>query len=163
MSNLNFLSPVEFRFVVSRLPTVRYNIQSLTLPGISSGTTQQQSPFKFINRPGDRIEYGELVLEVVIDEEMRAYTETWDWLIKLTSPDGFDQYKSILESEDGLYSDATLSILNSNKNIGVEVQFENIFPISIGDVSLDTKATDVNPPTTSITFKFSKYIIKPVT
>jgi hypothetical protein len=160
MSNLNFLSPIEFRFSVKRLPNVSYNIQSLNIPGITSGITNQPAPFRNIPRHGDKVEYGDLSLEVIIDEEMRAYTETWYWLLGLTSPDGFDQYKSLNNSQDGLYSDATLTIMNSNKNPNIEIQFENIFPISIGDISLDTKATDVNPPTTTITFKYMKYVVK---
>jgi hypothetical protein len=162
MSNLNFLSPVEFRFVIARLPNVRYNVQSVTLPGISSGVTSIPTPFKPISRPGDSLSYDELILEVIVDEEMRAFTETWDWLVGLTSPQSFDQYRSVAESEDGLFSDATLTILNSSKNPGVEVQFENLFPISVGSIQLDTKATDVNPPTSSITFRYSNYKINPI-
>lgn len=162
MSNLNFLSPVEFRFVIARLPNVRYNVQSVTLPGISSGVTSLPTPFRPMSFPGDNLTYDELVLEVIVDEEMRAFTETWDWLVSITKPENFDQYKNILESEDGLFSDATLTILNSSKNPGVEVQFENLFPISVGSIQLDTKATDVNPPTSSITFKYSKYRVKTI-
>lgn len=162
MSNLNFLSPVEFRFVIARLPNVRYNIQTVTVPGISSGVTETPSPFKTISRPGDKLTYEELTMDVIVDEDMRAFTETWDWLTSITSPYSFDQYKAISESEDGIYSDATLTIINSSKNAGVEIQFENLFPISVGGVQLDTKATDVNPPTTSLTFKYGSYKVTPI-
>ena len=162
-TNLNFLSPIEFIFTIKRLPHVKYNIQSVDFPGISSGSTPQQTPFRVTPRAGDRLDYDDLTLEVIIDEEMRAYTETFDWLIGLTFPDKFSQYADLEGSEDSLYSDATLTILNSNKNPGIEIKFENLFPTNVGGFNLDTKSTTVVPPTSSIVFKYSKYDISLIT
>lgn len=163
MSTLNFLSPIEFRFIVSRLPNVNFNIQAVSLPGISSGYTPLATPFKPTPLAGDRLEYEDLSLQVIIDEEMKAYTETWEWLVGLTFPENFDQYRLLKESDDGLYSDATLTIMNSNKNPNIEITFENLFPTGVGGFELDTKGSDVIPPVSTMTFKYSKYKVKLVT
>jgi hypothetical protein len=84
-------------------------------------------------------------------------------LVGLTSPNGFDQYKALSESEDGLLSDASLLIMNSGKNPDIEVKFKDLFPTDVGEIQLDTAATDLNPITVSMTFKYLTYEIKVVT
>ena len=45
--------------------------------------------------------------------------------------------------DGGTYSDATLTVLNS-KNIAVtEIRFHNIFPTSLGSLSYNVQASDV--------------------
>ena len=158
--NVNYLSNIEFRFTINRLPNVEFYIQGVTMPGISSGATIQPSPFKNINRPGDKLEYEDLTLKCIIDEKMEAYFEVWNWLIGITKPLEFGQYKRTKESEEGIFSDATLTILNSNKNPHVEVNFRNLFPTSVSSIDFDTKQTDVEPPMVDFTFKYGYYDFK---
>jgi len=163
MAGTNFLSNIEFRFSLSRLPNVEFFVQSATLPGINSGYTTQPAPQRNIYRHGDKLEFDELQITCVVDEDMQSYIETWNWLIALTKPISFDQYKQIKDSQDGLYSDATLTILNSSKNPKIEVLFKDIFPTNVSGIELDTKATDVEPPTVSLTFRYNTYDIKVLT
>ena len=58
-----------------------------------------------------------------------------------------------------MYSDATLTILNS-KNIAVtEIRFHNIFPTSLGALSYDIQASDVNYLQTAVDFSYMYYEI----
>ena len=47
-------------------------------------------------------------------------------------------------SEGGIYSDATLTILNSKNVAKTEIRFKNIYPISLGGLNYDIQATDVD-------------------
>ena len=158
MQGQNFLNPIEFQFEVKRLPNVEFYVQSVNIPDISSGVTTQQTPFKNIYRPGDKVEFGDLQITCAIDENMETYKEVWNWLIALTYPNGFEQYQALTEpSGDGLYSDATLIIANSSKNANIEINFRDIFPINIGSIELDTTLSDVTPPRVEFTFKYAYY------
>ena len=157
MSQLqNFLNPNEFRFTLSRLPHVEFFVQGVTLPDISSTPVEQFTPFKTVYRPADKIEFGDLTLTVLVDENMQSYLETWNWLIALTKPENFDQYANLL-SGDGIYSDATLTVLSSKKNPNVQITFKDMFPISVGSIALATNQSDVNPPVVDMTFRYSSY------
>lgn len=160
MAGTNFLSSVEFRFTIKRLPNVEFFIQGANLPGINSGYNTQPTPFKNVYLHGDKLEYEDLVLTCIVDEQMQSYIETWNWLEALTKPKSFDQYRGIKESEDGLYSDATLTILNSSKNAKIEITFQDLFPVSVSGIDLDTKQTDLTPPTVQLTFRYNSYSIK---
>lgn len=157
MSQLqNFLNPNEFRFTLSRLPHVEFFVQGVTLPDISSTPVEQFTPFKTVYRPADKIEFGDLTLTVLVDENMQSYLETWNWLIALTKPENFDQYANLL-SGDGIYSDATLTVLSSKKNPNIQITFKDMFPISVGSITLATNQSDVTPPVVDMTFRYSSY------
>jgi hypothetical protein len=159
MQGQNFLSPVEFNFIIERMPTVQYYVQSVNIPAISSGYTEQVTPFKNTYRHGDKLTYDDLYLTVAVDENMSGYLETWTWLLGLTKPETFDQFK-LLQDGDGLYSDATLHILNSNKNSNIKIKFADLFPISVGAITLNTALSDVPITTVDLTFKYNKYSIE---
>jgi hypothetical protein len=58
-----------------------------------------------------------------------------------------------------MYSDAKLTILNS-KNIAVtEIRFHNIFPTSLGSLSYDVQASDVNYLAAAVDFSYMYYEI----
>jgi hypothetical protein len=157
--SINYLSNIEFRFSIKRLPNTEFYIQGVTMPGINSGFTTQPSPMRNIFRPGDKLEFEDLVLRCVVDENMASFREVWDWLVGITKPVEFDQYKTIKEGDDGIYSDATLTILNSAKNPHLEINFKDLFPIGVSNIDLDTKQTDMVPPTVEFTFKYGTYDI----
>lgn len=148
----NFLSPTGFRFLINRLPHVEFFVQAANIPGISMGVTEVVNPFKPTYRHGDKLQFDEFVISVRVDQEMKSYTEIFDWMYGLTSPDNFDSYQNLLDGE-GAYSDATLTVLNNKQNPAINVKFKNIFPISLGQISMNTTDGDIDYVMTDITFK----------
>jgi hypothetical protein len=170
-TNTNFLSPIEFKLVLNRLPNVEFFVQSATIPGITSGSTTRPSPFKAINEPGDKLVYDDFTVSILCDEDMVAFREVSDWLVALTYPENFAQYASLNPSSfgkggtapdpdgSGIKSDGSLVVLNSNKNSNVTFKFSDMFPTSVGSIQLNTSTSDLTSPTFDITFKYGKYDI----
>jgi len=154
----NFMSPKEFRFSIERLPHVTYFAQDANIPGISANPTVTQTPFKEIYTHGDRLTWNTFSVTVRIDENMNNFIEIFNWMQGLTYPDEFDQYANLVKG-DGLYSDATLTVLSNAKNPNVEFRFKDIFPISMGDVILTVQDVDIEYATTEITFQTNGYTI----
>lgn len=159
MSVPNYLSAVEFKLVIDRLPNVEFFVQKANVPGISSGFAIVNTPFKNIYEPGDKIEFDDFTIDVIVDENMSAYIETWSWLASLTRSEGFDVYDKLRASDEGIYSDATLFIMSNGKNPNIRIKFKDMFPTSVGEVALDTTAADIDPPTATLTFKYLSYEI----
>jgi hypothetical protein len=159
MNLQNYLNPVEFKFSIKRLPATKFFVQSAVIPGISSGVTEQYTPFKTLYHHGDKVTFDDLILTVGVDENLGSYLESFNWLIGLTKPESFDQYVS-LKDGDGLYSDATLTLMTNSKNPNIEITFKDLFPTSVGQIALNTTSTTVEVPTTDIVFKYSSYDIK---
>ena len=182
-SVLDYASPVQFRFKCSKLPTVEFFCQTANIPGISIGTASMPTGLKDIPIPGEKILYSDLAISFLVDENLNNYKEIHDWIIGLGFPQNHTQFADLQAtgsdrypgsttgaivpetniavplSEGGTYSDATLTVLNS-KNIAVtEIRFHNIFPTSLGALSYDVQASDVNYLAVGVDFSYMYYEI----
>ena len=177
-SIMDYASPVQFRFKCSKLPKVEFFCQSANIPGIGLGQVDVETPLKSIPFPGDKVTYQDLAISFLVDENLNNYKEIHDWIIGLGAPQNHTQFSTLRDTgtdrfpgqttnspnnntvpDGGTYSDATLTVLNS-KNIAVtEIRFHNIFPTSLGALSYDVQASDVNYLSTSVDFSYMYYEI----
>ena len=139
-TKLDYASPIQFRFKITKLPKVEFFIQTANIPGINLGTATVPTPLYDYPVPGDTLTYQSLDISFLCDENLSNYKELHDWLSGLgfaknhtefadlqgTSADRFPGTTASTAAtgtsikqplaEGGIYSDATLTILNS-KNI----------------------------------------------
>lgn len=156
----NYLSPLEFVVTVKRLPHVQFFTQRVSIPSVSLQPIERPTPFKSLYETGDRLTFGELNLSFIVDENMSNYIEVFNWMKGIAFPNNFDQYKNLENSDDGIRSDISLVIMNSNKNPNIEVNYLNCFPITLSDISLDTTQTDIVYPEATVTFQYNSYDIR---
>jgi hypothetical protein len=182
-SKFDYASPIQFRFKMTKLPTVEFFVQSANIPGITLGETTLPTPLKDISMPGDKLTYQSLDVSFLVDENLNNYKEIHDWMTGIGFPQDHKQFADVLAtgsdrfsrstastaavgsgkpaplSEGGIYSDATLIVLN-NKNIAkTEIRFQNVYPTSLGSLSYDIKASDVDYLQVSASFNYMYYDI----
>ena len=182
-SKMDYASPIQFRFKIAKLPLVEFFIQSVNLPGITLGSATVVNPLYDYPVPGDKIVYQSLDISFLVDENLNNYKELHDWLTGLGFPKSHTQFADLQAtgadkfpgstkgslvagveipaplSEGGIYSDATLTILNSKNIAKTEIRFQNVFPTSIGSLSYDVQASDVNYLQTQASFSYINYDI----
>lgn len=165
--NTNFLSPLGFKFTISKTPGVNYFVQSVNIPSVTLGNAEVANPFRRIPFAGDQLEYGDLVITFRVDEELKNYRELYDWIVALGFPESFDQYKSLADVPQttgaGLYSDASLIVLSSAMNPLMEVSFKNIYPYALTDLQFNTQLLDVQYIDVMANFRFQNLNIKYLT
>lgn len=150
-ANQNLLSPLGFRFGIARMPGVNWSCQSVNLPGVSLAEAVQETPFIAVPLPGTRLTFDTLSITFKVDEDLANWTELFNWLVELGTPQSYDQYEGIGAS------DATLLVLNSNMNPNFELSFYDCWPASISDLAFDTTSASVEYITCTATFKFRDY------
>lgn len=169
-TNLNYLSPLGFRFSIKKLPNVNYFCQSVTLPSIAMGAIDSPSPFGLIPRPGDRLVFSPLPIQFRVDEDLKNYIEIQDWMTGLGHPDNLSQTRELSETAPGpirrvgsassFVSDATLTIQTSHKNSSINIFFHDVFPIDLTELTFDSTATDIEYLQATVTFRYRKYVIE---
>jgi hypothetical protein len=162
-ANKNFLSPLGFRFSLTRAPNLNFNVQDVSIPGLQ--LSQAETPTPFVAIPiASHITYSPLVTTFRVSEDLDDYLEIHRWMEGLGAPESFDQYKALKAIEPGnpqtVYSDITLLIMNSSMTSNIKVTFEDAFPISIGDLQFNTTDTDVNYMQCTVDFRYLKYKIQ---
>ncbi len=165
IQNRNFLSPVGFKFSLSKDPKVVFFCNSARIPEISLTLTQQPSYLKDLDVPGGKIQYGDLSLRFLVDEDMSNYMSVHNWLTGLGFPESTSQYANLITNEEGIkdplraFSDGSLYVLDNNYNTNAVVKFKDLFPISLSSLEFDATQTDVQYFTAEVTFKYTIYNI----
>jgi hypothetical protein len=182
-SKFDYASPIQFRFKMTKLPLVEFTVQTANIPGITLGETSMATPLKDIPIPGDKVTYSSLDVSFLVDENLNNYKEIHDWITGLGFPQDHKQFSTLLGTsadrfpgttsstaatgtsikkpldEGGIYSDATLTVLNSKNIAKTEIRFQNVYPTSLGGLSYDIKASDVDYLQVNASFNYMYYDI----
>ena len=177
-TKLDYASPTQFKFSILKLPKVEYFCTSVNIPGIELSGASQATSLKDIPIPGNKLTYEPLQMRFIVDENLENFQEIHGWLVGLGYPRDHAEFQNLLASgtdrfpgqttnsekgnvvpDGGTYSDATLTILNSKNIAKVEIRFHNIFPTSLGALSYDVQASDVNYLQANVDFSYMYYEI----
>jgi hypothetical protein len=153
--NLNKLYPSNFRFDINRAPIFSGNAQSVTLPSITLGEAVQGTPLIDLPVPGDKLVYGELSVDFLVDEEIRGWMEIHQWMRSAGYPESTDEYEKLI------YADATLVITSNSSNPIIKVTFFDCYPTSLGEISLNSQ-TSSETVISNASFRFRSYDIEPL-
>ena len=163
-SNLNFLSPLNFKFVVKRLPHVTWFLQKVNIPGITLPPAKYANPFTNLPQPGDHIEWNKLQITFKVDEDLQNYMEIFNWIVGQGFPNNYGQFKSLAQGSKleglGVKSELALSILNSAYSDNKVFIFSDAFPISVSDLFFGTTDVNVNYVTAEVTFVYAYFYIE---
>ena len=150
----NYLTPVEFQVSISRLPNVQFFTQQTSIPGLSTSPVMVPTRFNKTYRAADEVEFSNLDLTFIVDEQMNNYREIFDWIIAASFPESHVQHQTISEN---LYSDISVLILNSKKNANINITYKNCFPISLSEIQLSTVESDVVYPQVTASFQYDSF------
>ena len=170
VDNRNFLSPTGFKFTLTRTPKVGFFCNQANIPDLNLGVINQPSYTKMLPTPGDIIEFGDLSLRFLVDEDLENYMEIQNWIRGLGFPERLEQFAELEETgyinpkieaqrQLGLYSDGTLQVLTSSSIPNFQVVFKDLFPYSLGTLDFDATQTDIQYFTADVSFKYTIYNI----
>jgi hypothetical protein len=154
--NTSFLQPTKFGFTFPTLPFLRYFCQSVIIPGVSTSPVRVSSPFVDTYRHGDKLVFDQLTVTALIDEDLRLWEETYNWIVGLTKPDRFPQYIRSKDKKAQLYHDGVLTI-NTNANLpNIRITFTDCHPISLSPIQFATTETADTLLTSDIVFRYDQ-------
>lgn len=161
LESQNFLQPNGFKLVVNRkrFKNLEFFAQTVSHPDVSVAPTT--APFRGTNLllPGDKIEYGALTVDAIVDENMNVYKEMLDWL-KSTTQEKLKTSAAVnAADQDTTVYDITLSILSSHNNQIDKIVYQGAFPTNIGIVNFQSTVDNVTYITFPITFYYTTFTI----
>lgn len=155
--NTSILQPTKYTFVIPQLPFARYFCQDVILPGVSTNAIEIPTPFLSTYRHGEKLVYEQFSINAIVDEDLRVWEETYKWLVSMTKPDGYEQYKKYNGGQRELYFDGVLTI-NTNANLpNMRFKFKSCHPTSLGSIAFSTKENAETIPTIDITFRYDSF------
>ena len=158
-TNQNFLQPTGYKVQIDRsnYPNLEFFAQTIAHPSVSNPSIEV--PYKRVTThiSGEKLIYDEISIEILLDEDMKAYQEMHDWLKRLV------EEANQMPSRRGIAapstSDITLTLLSSHNNLTKKFIYRDCVPTSLGSVNFKTNTTDVEFITVAVSFTFSYFDI----
>ena len=151
-TNISQLNIISFETNFLRMPNVNYFCQIVNIPGISLANTIQSTPFANIPIEGDVLEFEDMSISFIVDENLQNYLEMYNWLHSLGFPERYSQYDN--ETSD-IKSDVNIIIHTNKSNPNYSIVFKDVFPVALGVINFDTNNTDLEPIIVDATFKYT--------
>ncbi len=161
----NFLSGVGFQFSLKKLPGVSFYCQSANVPSQNLSVAIQPTRFNAIPEPGDEVNYDDLTIRFLVDEDLNNYRSIHNWIRYLGHPEGEKDWSTYCDGEtyqEKQYSDGVLFVLDSNFNKKFRIRFKDLFPVSLSGLNFDSTYTDTEYFAVDATFKFTIFDIEEV-
>ena len=171
IENRNFLAPVGFQFNLQRSPGAAFFCNQANIPDLNLGVTEQPNYLRPIPTPGDILDFGDLNIRFLVDEDLTNFMEIQNWIRGLGYPESTQQFdklekegantvpRSYKQLGDQIYSDGTLQILSSNLIAKFNVKFNELWPYALTTLNFDATDTDINYFTAQVSFKYTIYEI----
>ena len=168
-SNMNPLAPSGFRFLITKLPKMQFYCQTVNLPSITLPDAVYTTPLSNVPIPGDKLEFGELSIQFLVDETLENYKAINTWLFGLGFPIDRSQYSNFLAQDTVAQgsseytrntSDASLFILTNNNTESKLITFKNMFPVSLESLTFTGIESDVNYLIGNATFRYNYYVFE---
>lgn len=175
-TTLDYLRPASFKFEISSLPRTAYTCQVASIPDMKIGNATQVAPALDIPVIGDKLEFGQLDIQFIVNEDMSNYIEIHNWMLNICgtelinyslddfrkSANGFPVASKSNGQYNSFYADAALFIINSKNNPIIKVNFLDVIPISLQSIPFDITNISQEPLLATATFKYRLYNIEPL-
>ncbi len=157
--NYNYFQPSQFKVNIDRTKAsnLEFYCQRISHPGIAvSSTSVPVSRLQTLSIPGDTLNYDELTMEIIIDEDFKAYSEFYAWLESLTvTRSDFQQ----IPNQTIIETDILVSILSSANNVVKQFKYLNCVPTSLGAINFEASVGETDIVTFPITFRIDTFEI----
>ena len=171
LDNRNYLSPVGFKFTITKAPKADFFSNYASIPGINLGYAAQPTYLKDLPVPGDKLTYADFSLRFFVDENLENYLQIHNWMRALGYPESVQEFidlkvKDLYNPDNSAknplneYSDASLFIYNSMFNEVARVDFQDMFPVGLSTIEFDATDSDIQYVTAEATFKYAIYNIE---
>ena len=137
------------------------NVQSALIPGIRIPVTDMPLGNKGLGRaklPGSTVDYDPLIVRVLVDENLDAYTDIYTWMLSINN---YITHDNEGWKENVLPTCITLHILNNNRTkIVMSIHYYGAWPSDMAD--LEYNLTDESDPAVflNVTFNYRYFTIE---
>ena len=160
--NNNLLQPSGFKVQINRkkFPNLEFFATGVIHPAMTASPVEQAfRRVASIPFAADKITFGEVVIETLLDENLTAYKEMYNWMNYIIN---VNDIKPIAATDErpATSADIKVMVLNSHNNVTNTITYYSAIPVSLGDVPLLSTSGDVQYVNCPMSFRFTQFDIE---
>lgn len=165
--NMSLLNPNEFRIYIHKAPTLTFFVQTVALPSINLPSVRSENPFTAVPMAGDQIDWEQLSVTFLVDEDLKGWREAYSWIRGLGFPKSFEEYEAMIEDRDAsrfqnLHSPISVVTNTGSRNANIEYYFEDAIPTMVSAPTLSTTNEGQPVVTAKVMFDYTLFDVRPI-
>lgn len=146
-----------YELTLDRIPNIVYFCQSVNLPGLAAGVTEQPTIFAYpVKLAVGSVSFEDFSITFKVDENLNNWKEIYNWIRETTN---YNTNTNKLNYKEH-WSDATLLITNSSYKPKIKVTFNKIFPIALTGIQFSSVLPESTEVSATVQFGFTDYLIE---
>jgi hypothetical protein len=166
--NTNLFQPTAFQVSIDRkqFGNFQFYVQRVQHPGASNPVAEV--PFRnyaSAPMPGGQLQYGDLTMDVLLDEDFNAYNEMYDWIVRLAHVEQIRKRDNFAgkTSDHPTHCDIVVTALTNQNNKNKRITYHDAIPHTIGDISFEATNAGVEYISFPVSFRFTYFVIEKMT
>ena len=127
------------------------SIIGISLPSLTLGTIGQPTPIKPIFLPNEVIEFENLTLTFLLDENFGNWKQIFEWINYLKNFHTLDGHR--------LVTDISINVLDNKLKYQFTIGLEDCFPVTLSELELSSQIIESEPVTFNSTFIVNNFYI----
>lgn len=149
----NLLQPTKFTVVFPEISETVYFCQEANIPGVTMVSLQHPTPNIDLYVAGTKLEYNTFDISFLVNEDIGSWLDLYKWMKHITT-----DMKGYVKTN----GTAILTVHSNQNNPKVRVKYINIFPLSLGDISFDTKLSAEDHIVVPASFRYDYFEIEEI-
>lgn len=141
---LSLLTPSVYQLAFNKLPHIAFMCQHINLPEVSFGTAMAPYRTHDLKLPGEKLQYGPLSAEILIDKNMVTYTEIYNWMKDI----------SVFDTPSKDWTSFASLIIG-----GKTFMFHDVYPTQVGSINFFSTVNDSPAVTFNVVFEYTYFDI----
>lgn len=157
--NTNLLQPTGLKLVIDRknYPNLEFFVQSVDHSSVTIAAAEASYPrIGSVPQIGDKLEFGEVTFNLILDEDLMSYTEMFNWMKRLVQ-ENYKPQTTKNFGEPASETDIALLILNSSNVQQKKFIYRNAFPTNLANITLDASTSDPTPIVVPVSFRYTYF------
>lgn len=166
-TNTNLFQSTGFQVVIDRQQFGNFSFFCQRVNHPSASNPVVEVPFRnFASAPmpGGQLQYGDLSMDILLDEDFNSYKEIYGWVERLAhrkmiekrqrglAPDNFSDTPS--------HSDIIVTALTNQNNKNRRITYHDAVPHTVGDITFESTNAGVEYTTFNAMFRFTYFVIE---
>lgn len=162
--NLNNRNNSNFLFQMDKIKNIDYWLTDIMVPDITIGRIDFSSPHYMVKYTGTSIEFSDLIITFIVDEEMNTYEKLLKWMLYLNSLSILPENQKNTTSQEltqiinTTLGNALFTFFNNTKNTIIKkIKFYNIWPYGLSSLDLTTRDNEFEIMTCNCSFTYDRF------
>ena len=161
--NINYFQATSFRVIIDRMNygTFQFFVSRVSHPGVQNAAAETAFPrVGTFPLPGNTMSFGELSMDILLDEDFQTYTELYEWMLRLVNAEQITPAKTRNSDPIPTYADIHVVALSNHNNKNVEIRYKDCVPVGLGDINFNAQDQAIDVVSFPASFRFSHFEVK---